>query len=130
MAWMITKDCITKKGDEGYAFGRGQWGEEGADSERPSTGALPFPFRLLDDDMEIHYTGRYDAAALDDDEAWGGLYTAERWGTWFSGACHVQVKLDDYIKLVYGDNGVPGHMVDFFEKERAKSKDGWYIPYG
>lgn len=127
MAWIITKDQITKKGEGGYAFGRGQWGEQGVHSGPPSTGCLPFSFRLLDDDMQIHYSGRYDAEALENDEEWGGLYLAGLWGAGFSGALHVQVKLIDYTKIVHS-KGIPDRLADYFKEEAAKGP--WYIPYG
>lgn len=84
MAWKIDRDYLDGKTDDSRV-GTGQ-GELGAER---------FRFRLLDDDQNVYYGGVADRAAVDDDEAFGGLYEANRWGEWNAGAIWLEVKVAD-----------------------------------
>src|SRR6476659_6901969 len=126
MAWVITQDHTTQPEDGlPSRVGRGQWGDENV----PGTEApkLPLRFRLRYEDEEdgVAYSGRYDVAAVqDDDEEWGGLYQALKWGEWDVGATILQVRCDEYIAAA-------GYAPDSPNlKYITPDKEGWYIPYG
>lgn len=84
MSWKIDRDYLADAPEQSDV-GRGQY-DEGAPAP------MSYRFRLLDDDGEVYYGGRYDAAALDDDEAYGGLYQALKWGASNAGCADLQVK--------------------------------------
>jgi hypothetical protein len=85
MAWRIDRDYIDTGADS--AVGTSQ-GELEGDT---------FGFRLADDDLEVYYHGIADAAAAADDELYGGLYEADRWGTWNAGTVRLEVRARDAI---------------------------------
>lgn len=138
MAWMITKDNLTRKGEVGHAGGMGQWGKEGdpeGQNKQPSTGTLPIRFKLYDDDGNLYYHGRCDAASMSYEgfayERWGGLYQALRWAEGWAGAVDLRVEADAYIAATYPDYGISDSITEHVDKYiKPYIKDGWYSPYG
>lgn len=84
MAWKIERDYLDGGTDE-TCVGTCQ-GELGTET---------FRFRIKDDDGVVYYGGVADRAAAEDDEAYGGLYEANRWGEWNAGAPWLEVKVKD-----------------------------------
>jgi len=121
MAWVITKDAFDTGADS--AVGQGQWGSESKSASDEPAPKLPLRFRLLTDDREYLYSGRYDAEAVgDEDDGWGGLYQALKWGEWYAGCTILQVRCDEYIVAAQIDAGSRQYV--------TPDKEGWYIPYG
>lgn len=127
MAWIITKDHCSDGDPELDKAGKGQWGKEGEQIGQPPMGCFPLRFRLKDDDGNLTHSGRYDPAAVEEDEAWGGLYNALRYGEWDAGSTILEVKADEYVAHAYKD-GDAGRHASFIKD--STDKDGWYCPYG
>jgi hypothetical protein len=86
MSWMIDRDYLAAEmDDQSSNVGRGQY-----DSDSPPD--MPHLFRLRDDDGEVYYGGRYDDGALENDEEYGGLYQAFRWGAYDAGSSDLQIR--------------------------------------
>jgi hypothetical protein len=111
MAWVIDRDYLWREGDDlPKRVGVGQGDLTGE----------TYRFRLRDEDGEIHYGGRCDAAAADDDEAEGGLYQAYRWGMADTGATELELHRDDALRLRLSTE-------EFVDRHTT---DGWTTIYG
>lgn len=128
-AWIITKDEITKD-EEQSRVGHGQWGLAGDGIGHPPMSEFPHSFRLMDEDGEIHFEGRYDSDAVTrlEENEWGALYRAYLWGSNDSGAVILKVKSKEWIPLRFeGADSYPAHYAAHY---RDNIVDGWYTPFG
>jgi hypothetical protein len=116
MAWIIDRDYIN--GGEGDTCPS----RVGTASLGPDLHGETFRFRLLDDDGEVYYGGRYDQAAADNDDDTGGLYEANQWGMYDAGAVNLEVKVADGIRF-----GLTGR--DYCDKYGLTDTD-WVSIYG
>jgi hypothetical protein len=82
MAWKIVRDHTEEPGSENSAVGIGQ-GDLVGETQ---------PFILYDDDGECYFEGRVDADGIDDDEEYGGLYQAFKWGMAFAGTTDLRMQ--------------------------------------
>lgn len=116
MFWIITKDHITEKGEDGF----GELVSSGTATTKPK-----ITFKIYDDDGELYYTGEcdHDAFLTDDDGLPGALYQALRWATHNAGATDLRLKLSDVLELI------PGERMKAIYTGLARS-DGWVSIYG
>lgn len=109
MAWCIDRDYLACEGDVSrVGFGAGTLEGE------------TWRFRLRDEDGEIHYGGRFDRAAAEDDMAEGGLYRAWDFGFQDSGATDLELHRGDALALGFAR---PEHV-------DSHTRDGWTTIYG
>ena len=95
MKWEITEDRIaeTKKDSD-----VGVRSPDGTAFE-----GKKFDFRILDDDGELYYLGKYDRESWNDiDGSPGSLYHALQWAQWNAGATDLQIRTRD--ANAFGDN--------------------------
>ena len=91
MAFLITRDFITRKGEAGYGHG-----VQGPRTARPETLARldageGEPFRLLDDDQIVYYHGRFiDDSEAEDYDAEPEFQPLDCYGTPNAGAAWIQ----------------------------------------
>lgn len=88
MAWIIDKDYIAQ-GDDPSRVGYGEGTLEGE----------TFRFRLRDEDGEVHYGGKCDRAAVEQDDEPGGLTNAWTFGMRDTGATDCELHRADAIAL-------------------------------
>ena len=90
MGWKIDRDYISGAGEQSRVGVH--LGELAGET---------FRFRLLDDDGNVYYGGRFDEAATicADDAEVEDLYEALGWAMFDAGAVDLQVKFGDAIRL-------------------------------
>ena len=110
MAWKIERDHIAEMfGDESERAGFGRGNLEGE----------TFRFRLRDEDGEIHYSGRFDRDAADNDMERTGLYSLWEFGMADTGATDLELHRDDALALGFAR---PEHV-------DRHTRDGWTTIY-
>lgn len=107
MKWEITEDKIAERASDSDV---GVRSPDGTFYDGPT-----FTFRILDDDGELYYRGKYDRQAYDaDEDTPGSLYHALQWAQWNAGATDLQIRTRD---------------ANAFGDDRA-GKRGWVSVYG